>query len=201
MIVYVESNFILELVLAQEESTSAEQILGLAEERKIKLLLPSFSIMEPFWTIQGRGKQRKSIQQSLNRELEQLQRSMYNQELVSVFQPLTKTIIDVEIKEMDMLEKTLSRLLKIGITIDVSSSIFDDSIRYQEELGLSPPDAIIYSSIITNVKQQTGDEAKVFVSRNWKDFDQEEIVEELQSFHCKFFSNFRSALGYIHSRL
>jgi predicted nucleic acid-binding protein len=201
MIVYVESNFILELVLAQEESNFAEQILGLAEQNRINLVCPSFSIMEPFWTIQGRGKQRKGIQQSLNRELEQLQRSVYNQELVSVFQPLTKTIIDVEIKEMDMLEKTLSRLLKVGVTIEITSAIFDDSIHYQVELGLSPQDAIIYASIIADIKRLSSEEEKVFVSRNWKDFDQEEIAEELQSYQCRFLPNFRSALDYIQSRL
>jgi predicted nucleic acid-binding protein len=201
MIVYVESNFILELVLAQEESSSAEQILGLAEENRINLVFPSFSLMEPFWTIQGRGKQRKSIQQSLNRELEQLQRSVYNQEFVSVFQPLTKTIIDVEIKEMNMLERTISRLLKVGVPIDINAVIFDNSIHYQEELGLSPQDAIIYSSIITDVKRHSVEKEKVFVSRNWKDFDQEEITEELISYQCKFLPNFPSALHYIQSRL
>lgn len=201
MIIYVESNFILELVLAQEESTSAEQILDLAEKNLIKLVLPSFSMMEPFWTIQGRGKQRKGIQQSLNKELQQLQRSVYNQELVSILQPLTRTIIDVEIKEMDMLEKVLGRLLQVGETIDVTAAIFSDSIRYREEIGLSPQDAIIYASIIANVKQQLVEEEKVFVSRNWKDFDQEEIVEELKAFQCKFFSNFYNAMGYVNSRL
>ncbi|WP_425517449.1 PIN domain-containing protein [Paenibacillus agaridevorans] len=201
MIVYVESNFILELVLAQEESNSADQILCLAEQNRINLVFPSFSIMEPFWTIQGRGKQRKSIQQSLNRELEQLQRSVYNQEFVSVFQPLTKTIIDVEVKEMDMLEKTLSRLLKVGVTIDITSAIFDDSIHYQEELGLSPQDAIIYASIIADINRQSYGIEKVFVSRNWKDFDQEEIVEKLQSNQCKYLPNFRNAIDYIQSRL
>ncbi|WP_138756334.1 hypothetical protein [Paenibacillus sinopodophylli] len=97
--------------------------------------------------------------------------------------------------------KTLSRLLKIGVSIDITGTIYDDSIHFQEELGLSPQDAIIYSSIIKNVKQQPGDKVKVFVSRNWKDFDQEEIVDELQSYQCKYFSNFRSVLGYIQSLL
>lgn len=126
MIVYVESNFILELVLGQEESTYADQILELAEAKRIHLTFPCFSIMEPFWTIQGRGKQRKSIQQSLNQELVQLQRSVYNQELVSLFQPLTKTIVDVEIKEMDMLEKTLGRLLQVGLSINITANIYND---------------------------------------------------------------------------
>ncbi|WP_281890527.1 PIN domain-containing protein [Paenibacillus sp. YYML68] len=197
----MESNFILELVLAQEEATAAEQILDFAEINRIKLVIPTFSLMEPFWTIQGRGKQRKSIQQSLNKELQQLQRSVYNQELVSVLQPLTKTIIDVEIKERDMLEKVLGRLLRVGETIDITSTIYEGSIRYQEELDLSPQDAIIYSSVITNVMQQSVGEEKVFVSRNWKDFEQEEILEELQNYKCKFFSNFHHALGYIQSRL
>ncbi len=41
MIVYVESNFILEVALEQEQFASAEAILKLVEENKIKLAFPS----------------------------------------------------------------------------------------------------------------------------------------------------------------
>ena len=44
MIVYVESNFILEMVLRQREAGSVERILELAENGKIELAFPSFAV-------------------------------------------------------------------------------------------------------------------------------------------------------------
>ena len=51
MIVYIESNFILEIVLQQKEALAAEDILKLAESNKIELVFPSFALSEPFSTI------------------------------------------------------------------------------------------------------------------------------------------------------
>lgn len=48
MIVYVESNFVLELALGQEQSASAEAILALAEAKKIELVVLGFALSEPF---------------------------------------------------------------------------------------------------------------------------------------------------------
>ena len=46
MIVYIESNFVLEVALEQEESKAAEDILGLVEEGRIKLVLPTFALID-----------------------------------------------------------------------------------------------------------------------------------------------------------
>jgi hypothetical protein len=51
MIVYVESNFVLEIVREQEEAVAASTILTLAESGKLKLAFPSFVLSEPFETI------------------------------------------------------------------------------------------------------------------------------------------------------
>ena len=48
MIVYVESNFILELAYLQEDHENCGRILKLAEAGKIQLILPAFAIAEPF---------------------------------------------------------------------------------------------------------------------------------------------------------
>ena len=47
MLVYVESNFALEIALAQEEGDVAEGILKLAESSEIALAIPSFALSEP----------------------------------------------------------------------------------------------------------------------------------------------------------
>ena len=41
MIVYIESNFVLELAYLQEECESCENILALSEEDKIELVIPA----------------------------------------------------------------------------------------------------------------------------------------------------------------
>ncbi|HEX8213826.1 MAG TPA: hypothetical protein VF584_26905 [Longimicrobium sp.] len=46
MIVYAESNFLLELAYLQEEHESCEEILALAESGRIRLLLPAFAVVE-----------------------------------------------------------------------------------------------------------------------------------------------------------
>lgn len=48
MIVYVESNFVLELAFLQEECAQAEEISKLAESGEIQLAIPAFSGGEPY---------------------------------------------------------------------------------------------------------------------------------------------------------
>ena len=50
MNVYVESNFVLELAFLQEQCSSCEKILSLCEARRIQLLIPAYSLAEPYET-------------------------------------------------------------------------------------------------------------------------------------------------------
>lgn len=56
MIVYVESNFVLELAFLQEEHESCEELLSLSKSGDIHLVLPTFSIGEPYETWVRRSK-------------------------------------------------------------------------------------------------------------------------------------------------
>lgn len=51
MNVYVESNFVLGLALAQEQFESCEEILSLCEAGRIRLDVPAFSLAEPNETL------------------------------------------------------------------------------------------------------------------------------------------------------
>ena len=75
MIVYVESNFVLELALLQEESASCEAILQLAENGAIKLAMPAFSLGEPYETLVRRHGERRGLVSKLESEFKQLRRS------------------------------------------------------------------------------------------------------------------------------
>jgi hypothetical protein len=45
LIVYAETNFVLELALLQEQSASCEQLLAMAEQGTITLAVPAFCIV------------------------------------------------------------------------------------------------------------------------------------------------------------
>jgi hypothetical protein len=54
--VYVESNFVLELALLQEQHASCEDILRLCEAGKAQLIIPAYSLAEPHETLRAHRK-------------------------------------------------------------------------------------------------------------------------------------------------
>jgi hypothetical protein len=72
MIVYVESNFLLEIALVQEQSVGAENILALAQSKKITLIVPAFALAEPYWTLRKNGDARRKLCNEVAREIKQL---------------------------------------------------------------------------------------------------------------------------------
>ena len=73
MIVYVESNFVLEMALLQEEHQSCASIISLAESNSIDLAIPAFSLTEPYEVWRRRRWQRSELYQRLRTCLQSLQ--------------------------------------------------------------------------------------------------------------------------------
>ncbi|HVN28197.1 MAG TPA: hypothetical protein VMT64_06905, partial [Candidatus Binataceae bacterium] len=75
MNVYVESNFVLELTLSQEQYNSCERLLSLCEAGTHTLVLPAFSIPESFSALLAKGKTRTRLIADFQAERGQLARS------------------------------------------------------------------------------------------------------------------------------
>ena len=75
MIVYVESNFILELAFTQDEASSCEDVLGLAEAGAISLVLPAYSIAECYEALLRRSRDRSALRDRVAEEFRHLGRS------------------------------------------------------------------------------------------------------------------------------
>ena len=71
MIVYVESNFVLELAFLQEAYERCLELLRLAESQDIHLVLPAFSIGEPYEVWVRRSKQRRALRDQLSTAIRQ----------------------------------------------------------------------------------------------------------------------------------
>lgn len=75
MIVYVESNFILEIAHLREEHENCDRILNLSVTGEIQLVLPAFSVGEVYEAQTRRAKRRAELHGKLNAELGELARS------------------------------------------------------------------------------------------------------------------------------
>ena len=83
MIVYVETNFILELALEQEQHQAANQILELVERGKLEFAFPGFSISESLSKITRQRIERDNLHNSLVKIRRELKRSAPYQQRVN----------------------------------------------------------------------------------------------------------------------
>jgi predicted nucleic acid-binding protein len=200
MIVYVESNFILEVAYLQEQHASCEELLVLAEVAKITLKLPAFSVIEARLSLQQRTHRRRAFQDALAREVRELARSKPYQELSTSTEPLTTALIESGGAEKKGLELILSRFLAKCEVIPMHGTTVQSATRFEAEFNLAPKDAVILASIAEDLGKGLGG-LKLFLNRNSKDFANPDIYDQLSKFECKLVPSFADGLSLIRTAL
>ena len=137
MNVYVESNFVLELALLQEQSRSCEEILRLAEGGRIQLVAPAYSLIEPYKTLIRREKGRQRIGLELYKQIKQIARNKKLKTELHDFENITALLRAVE-EDKKRLKSVRSRLLQSACVIAMDASVLRDATKYEQELKLSP---------------------------------------------------------------
>lgn len=202
MIVYVESNFVLELAYLQEEHESCEEILKLAEEGRIEIVLPAYSVGEPYDSWVRRSKRRAALDESLSRELNELSRSKPYVETLNEFQEITKTLLQSGEQEKERLDDALNRILETAVVVPIEREIIKNAIDLQKTRNFRlPQDSIVYASVLSHLANTSTEELKCFITKNSKDFANPDIYTDLESYNCKLLTKFSDGLGYTKSRL
>jgi predicted nucleic acid-binding protein len=196
MRVYVETNFVLELALLRDEHQTCEVFLDLARQRKIDLVLPSFSIGEAYEAWSRRVKQRKDLWRRLDAELLELSRSKPYRDLPGKFETLTGWLNQSGEEEKLRVESALSDLLSVAEVAPLSLLTVRKAAELQVGLRLSIQDSIIYASILDHLEQETKG-AHCFITKNARDFLIPEIKAGLASRNCRLFARFGDALGFL----
>lgn len=129
MIVYGESNFVLELALEQEEQAYAENVLVAAERGQIILVVPAFSIAEPFSTIDHRSRIRKRINNSISEQARQLERSPTHAGLVTEIRAVAGKLASLEGHELTRLQTTVDRVLMAATLVPMTSAVFAAAVN------------------------------------------------------------------------
>jgi len=202
VLLYVETNFILELAYVQETSSSCEQILRWAETGELELVVPLFSAIEARMSWQSSVKRRNRLLSDVRSELRQLSRSRPLQDVTEESKAFVGSLIDSAQADRERLEETVSNLLKYATVIPVTPDIVTGALSYETELGLSAQDATVYASVLRHLTTMGENEVdRLFITTNANDFAVPNIEDELARHNCKLLTRFDSAEGYVRSRL
>src|SRR5262245_35305923 len=136
MIVYIESNFILEIVLKQKHAVPAEAIFQLAEQNKLELVYPSFALSEPFATLTQRERRHARLGKSVE----------------GMIDGLSALLTKAAKQEQHRLWLLIERLIATGTAIETSKTCFKEAFDYQGRLKLSQQDSIMYAAVITDLQ-------------------------------------------------
>jgi predicted nucleic acid-binding protein len=196
MIVYVESNFILELAYLQEEHENCERILKVAEAGKVRLMVPAFAIAEPFSAWVGRKRRRVDLHKKLTDELKELGRSKPYAEAHEEFQEVTKALLISGEDEKQRLDAVIERVLAVAGLIPIEANTVRNAMEIQKTRRLDPQDSIVYASVLSDLPGRKA-EPGCFVTKNSKDFADPDISQELAGFDCDLITNFGAAYGFI----
>lgn len=199
MNVYVESNFVLELALEQEEYESCSKIVQLASLQQIHLLVPAFSLAEPHQAIAAKEKVRSRLGEELRTQLGELGRSRPHREIPVTFGPLPVALFERAQFEREGVRRSVAELIHTAKVIPLDSEILRSAADIESNYGLSGQDAIVLASVLFHLESVQPSES-CFLNRNSKDFDDPDIRDRLDALNCRFFPRFTSGLAYISSR-
>jgi predicted nucleic acid-binding protein len=198
--VYVETNFVLELVFEQEQRASCEQILTLCESGRAHLIIPAYCLAEPHEKLTRQARSRRELQQNLEAELRQLARTTsYATRIISI-QDIASLLVQSNEEEKQRFVHYRDRLSGIAEIIPLTLDILREAATYESPYDLTPQDALVYTSVITHLHQNNLS-ASCFLNRNSKDFDNPDIVDELNKNNCTMIPRFDHGHGFIQARL
>ena len=200
MNIYVETNFVLELVFEQEQCASCEKILELCEAQKANLIIPAYSLAEPHEKLIRQKQERRRLQESLDKELREISRTKFYQNRLDSIEDIRSLIVQSSQEIGENFAKYREHLLKIAEIIPLNADILFESASAEENYNLSPQDALVYVSVLKHLQENKPQEA-CFLNRNWKDFKTPDIVDELQSLNCKMFGEFDGGYKFLQSKL
>ena len=205
MILYAETNFVLELAFEQEEHESCRGIVELAREGELELAVPAFCVGEAYGRQIRRQRDREELQRRLAKELGELSRSPAYAGRLDEVREVTALLVESGEEERRRLEAILGEIYETATLIPLDEAVAREAQREQSRRGLGPHDALVYASVLGHLHSpgadsRTGEEHGCFVTRD-RDFADEDVRADLEGLGCKLLFKFDTALRYVRSHL
>lgn len=187
MIAYVESNFVLEVVLENEAHGDCERIVELAEGGTIELRLPVYALLEPDQTLQRRRDKLKTLEGDLGSAARDLKRSRQWRDRVDA---TTGLLTEAMAAASARWNEVRARLCSIAVLLPIDGATLASAESAMREFSLRLPDAVIYASVLDSATRDP--RPSVFVTRDAA-FDDPRIGEALRGASCTVIASFAKA--------
>lgn len=195
--VYVESNFLLELVLQQEEAEACEQLLACVAERSVELVVPAFCLVEPESTLRHRIKELREFSSGLERELRELGRRCDHGLDLDLFVPLVAKWRSSLNETSERLTTVRTRLASAGKVLPLTWEVLERATELRAEGVLKgEPDALVLASIVLDLEARPT-ALSLFANRNSKDFLSTKPT--LRPLNCHLLTQFRDVVARVKS--
>jgi hypothetical protein len=123
LIVYVESNYVLELSLEQQEYDQASRILEMAERQSINLSLPDFALAEPYSRVHQLGDRQRQALVVLREEQDDLERRGSKRQIALALADLQLDLGLIADEEQRRLEEIVDRIILVAQLIPLTRDI------------------------------------------------------------------------------
>jgi predicted nucleic acid-binding protein len=194
VIVYVESNFILEAAALQEEHQACMDLLQLSEQGEIRLVIPAFALAEPIQTVHRRHAERMALQRGLNREINLLSRSVRYEDRLRQAAEVVSILDESRREEQERLDDVLLRTTAAAEVIPLDAEVLLRARELRSEHDLRHADAIVLASVHVHLARESAAHS-IFLQRDRKDFLSPDITAGLASHGCSMLGSFAAGIG------
>lgn len=189
MRVYAESNFVLEIALEQEQHRACEELLQLAADGAIELVLPAFALIEPYHTLVRRKNEFHGLKHQLNAQAKQLERTASIAADVPRLLEAADLVLRADQAAWKRLFDVQTKLLGVARVAMIDGRVLDDASRLVADLThLELPDAVILAAVVVDAAERLSQ--SIFLNRNTKDFDDPTIKQRLGQVSCELIGSF-----------
>jgi hypothetical protein len=201
MIVIVETNFLLELVLQQEQFGACQELLSIcAAEDDLQLVVPAFAVAEAGMKLERRqGERLRFVKEGVSPQITESERSEILSRYRAILDELRNALI---LADQDENNRWIElQLLLHDHVVPLTSDILGHAISTQIGLNLKLPDAIVITSVRRYLDTRaTSAVPAIFVSTDERGFRKPEALAYLRELNCKYISSFENAVQYLRHR-
>lgn len=200
MIVYVETNFVLELAYLRPTSDNCQRLLDHARDGRISLAIPAFAVIEARMAWQNVLKRRNRLHSDVRLELAELARSRPLAGIGEQSQAFVAALVDTAQHDRSRLEAAVASLMEHAAVLSTRAQTLSAALLIEQRFGLAPQDSLVYAAIREHLSE-TGAGPKLFVTQNSRDFAIPTVENELASYGCRLFTRFDDAESFVASQL
>lgn len=199
MRVYTESNFVLELALEQEQHQACEDLVQLAADKAIELVLPAFALLEPYQTLVTRRIDGEDLHRQLHEQVQQLERTASIAADASRLREAADLVPRAAHDAARRFLEARRRLGRVARMISIGGSELESATTLAVEFGLELPDAVMLASVLADAAMKPS--PSTFLNRNTRDFDDPDIKRRLKQVNCDLVGGFDGGLSRVRHTL